>query len=159
MPGIPLYVLITHIYPSNTVYPVYPYIPCASIFTLIVLNNFKPSLTKQLSICWSFSVNGAVVLQAVIVTSQILKSLWEGGEMRGEEWFIKTQYLIVVQMKEEKSIFYILRIYFYFMLRVYIPLKSFSLTIKKSISVSYTIISTIIIRNSLTMKPSPYLVI
>ena len=125
MPGIPLYVLITHIYPSNTVYPVYPYIPCASIFTLIVLNNFKPSLTKQLSICWSFSVNGAVVLQAVIVTSQILKSLWEGGEMRGEEWFIKTQYLIVVQMKEEKSIFYILRIYFYFMLRVYIPLKSF----------------------------------
>ena len=88
-------------------------------------HNFKPSLTKQLSICWSFSVNGAVVLQAVIVTSQILKSLWEGGEMRGEEWFIKTQYLIVVQMKEEKSIFYILRIYFYFMLRVYIPLKSF----------------------------------
>ena len=88
-------------------------------------HNLKPSLTKQLSICWSFSVNGAVVLQAVIVTSQILKSLWEGGEMRGEEWFIKTQYLIVVQMKEEKSIFYILRIYFYFMLRVYIPLKSF----------------------------------
>ena len=47
-------------------------------------HNFKPSLTKQLSICWSFSVNGAVVLQAVIATSQILKSLWEGGEGRGE---------------------------------------------------------------------------
>ena len=88
-------------------------------------HNFKPSLTKQLSICWSFSVNGAVVLQAVIATSQILKFLWEGGGGRGEGWFIKTQYLIVVQMKEEKSIFYILRIYFYFMLRVYIPLKSF----------------------------------
>ena len=65
-------------------------------------HNLKPSLTKQLSICWSFSVNGAVVLQAVMETSQILKSLWEGGEVRGEEWSIKTQYLIVVQMKEEK---------------------------------------------------------
>ena len=82
-------------------------------------HNFKPSLTKQLSICWSFSVNGAVVLQAVIATSQILKSLWEGGEGRGEGWCIKTQYLIVVQMKEEKSIFYILRIYFYFILKVH----------------------------------------
>ena len=39
--------------------------------------------------------------------------------MRGEELFIKTQYLIVVQMKEEKSIFYILRIYFYFILKVH----------------------------------------
>ena len=64
-------------------------------------------------------MNRTVVLQAVIATSQILKSLWEGGEGRGEGWCIKTQYLIVVQMKEEKSIFYILRIYFYFILKVH----------------------------------------
>ena len=59
------------------------------------------------------------MLQGVIVTSYILKSLWEGGEGREEGWFIKTQYLIVVQLKEEKSIFYVLRIYFYFMIKVH----------------------------------------
>ena len=46
-----------------------------------------------------------------------LEILVGGG--RGEGWFRNTQYLIVVQMKEEKSIFYILRIYSYLMLKVH----------------------------------------
>ena len=32
-----LYILCTHVYPSKTVYPVYPYISCAPMFTLVVL--------------------------------------------------------------------------------------------------------------------------
>ena len=113
-------------------------------------HNFKPSLTKQLSICWSFSVNGAVVLQAVIATSQILKSLWEGGEGRGEGWCIKTQYLIVVQMKEEKS-------FLFYTKSTYLCKRS-NLHSKHQFQ-QHIIISIIIIRNSLTMKPLPYLMI
>ena len=32
---IPLHILCNHEYPSNTVYPVYPYISCVPMFTLI----------------------------------------------------------------------------------------------------------------------------
>ena len=34
LPCIPLFILCTHVYPSNTVYPVYPYL---SMFTLVIL--------------------------------------------------------------------------------------------------------------------------
>ena len=29
--------MCTHVYPSNTVYPVYPYISCVPMFTLVIL--------------------------------------------------------------------------------------------------------------------------
>ena len=29
--------MCTHVYPSNTVYPVYPYISCVLMFTLVIL--------------------------------------------------------------------------------------------------------------------------
>ena len=29
--------MCTHVYPSNTVYPVYPYITCLPMFTLVIL--------------------------------------------------------------------------------------------------------------------------
>ena len=34
---IPLYILCTHVYPSNTVYLVYHYISCVPMFTLVIL--------------------------------------------------------------------------------------------------------------------------
>ena len=34
---IPLYILCTHVYPCNTVYHVYPYIPCVPMFTQVIL--------------------------------------------------------------------------------------------------------------------------
>ena len=52
------------------------------------------------------------------MTSQILNSLQE-GEGGGGGVVHKNQHLIVVQMKERKSIFNILRIYSYFMLKVH----------------------------------------
>ena len=33
----PLYILFTHVYTSNTVYPVNPYLSCVPMFTLVTL--------------------------------------------------------------------------------------------------------------------------
>ncbi|CAH3183246.1 unnamed protein product, partial [Porites lobata] len=41
IPCIPLYILCTHVYPSNTVYPVYPYLSCVPMFTLLILYTFN----------------------------------------------------------------------------------------------------------------------
>ena len=37
IPCIPLYILCTHVYPSNTVYLVYPCVSCLPMFTLVIL--------------------------------------------------------------------------------------------------------------------------
>ena len=33
----PVYIVCTHVYPSNTGYPVNPYISCVPMFTLVIL--------------------------------------------------------------------------------------------------------------------------
>lgn len=77
---------------------------------------------------------GLCVLQGVSSDITDLEILV--GRGRGVVVVHRIQHLFVVQMKEKKSIFYILRIYSYFMPKVHTSVNVLTYKIKKLISAS-----------------------